>query len=86
MLHARIQIAANGRIVIPAEMRCELGIQPGDQIVLSVHGKELRMTTLRERIAQAQAKVRKYFPTGTRMSERLIEDRREEVRRKQGGA
>jgi len=77
----RVKVNENGRMVIPAEFRKELGIKAGDQLVLEVKDRELRLTTLRERIAQSQALVRRYIPKGPALSEELIAERREEAKR-----
>jgi AbrB family looped-hinge helix DNA binding protein len=73
----RAKVNASGRVVIPAELRKELGIKAGDQLLFEVKGRELRMTTLRERIAKVQQEMKKYFPPGTRLSDELIAERRE---------
>jgi AbrB family looped-hinge helix DNA binding protein len=78
---ARVKMNENGRVVIPAEFRKELGIQAGDHLILELENRELRLTTLRERIAQAQAMVRNYIPAGRSLSEELIAERREEAKR-----
>lgn len=82
----RVQMNENGRVVIPATVRKELGIKAGDSLFLTVIDHELRLVTQRERIARAQRLVRKYFAPGTQMSEELISDRREEaVKESQNG-
>jgi AbrB family looped-hinge helix DNA binding protein len=81
MLTARVKVNENGRIVIPAEFRKELGIEAGDQLVLEVKNRELRLMTLRERISQAQALVSRYIPAGRSLSKELIAERRVEAKR-----
>ncbi len=73
----RAKVNASGRVVIPAELRKELGIKAGDQLLFEVKGRELRMTTLQERIAKVQQEMKKYFPPGTSLSGELIAERRE---------
>ena len=77
--HATIN--ENGRIVIPASFRRVLGIRPGDTIVLRIENDELRMTTLRQRLAKAQQVVRKHVPRNTSLVDELIAERREAARR-----
>jgi AbrB family looped-hinge helix DNA binding protein len=77
--HATIN--ENGRIVIPAPFRRALGIRPGDTIVLRIENDELRMTTLRQRLAKAQQVVRKHVPRNTSLVDELIAERREAARR-----
>jgi AbrB family looped-hinge helix DNA binding protein len=50
--HTRIN--QNGRVAIPASFRRALGIESGDTIVLRIENDELRITTLRQRLAKAQ--------------------------------
>ena len=78
---ARIRINENGRVVIPASFRKALGIQCGDEIVLRVVDHELRITTLKNRVARAQQHIARYLGKGGRLSEELIADRRAESRR-----
>ena len=77
--HTRIN--ENGRVVIPASFRRALGIQPGDTVVLRIENNELRMTTLRRRLAKAQQLVRKHVTQATSLVDELIAERREAARR-----
>lgn len=72
-----MRVNANGRVVIPASFRKALGIHPGDQIVLRVEGDELRITTLRNRIREAQKLVQPYLEPGQSLADELIQERRE---------
>jgi len=76
MEELRVRINENGRIVIPASIRSALGIGPGDEMVLKVKDGELRITTVRNRIAKAQQLVGHYLKRGTRLSDELIAERR----------
>jgi AbrB family looped-hinge helix DNA binding protein len=77
--HTRIN--ENGRLVIPAAFRRALGIQPGDTVVLRIENNELRITTLRQRLAKAQQLVRKHVARTTSLVDELIAERREAARR-----
>ncbi len=72
----RVRINQNGRVVIPAPFRKALGIRVGDEIVLRVEENELRMTTLKNRLARAQNRIGRYLGKGARLSEELIAERR----------
>lgn len=72
----RVRINQNGRVVIPAPFRKALGIRVGDEIVLRVEENELRITTLKNRLARAQNRIGGYLKKGTRLSEELIAERR----------
>ena len=80
-LSARTQIGEKGRLVIPAQMREELGIKPGDTVELRVENHEVRISTLRGRIKRAQERVRQFVPEGVLLSEELSAERREAAKR-----
>jgi AbrB family looped-hinge helix DNA binding protein len=65
-----------GRLVIPAEYRRALGVEPGDELVLVLEENSVRVLTPREGIRRAQALVRSYVQEGTRLSDELIQERR----------
>jgi AbrB family looped-hinge helix DNA binding protein len=78
---ARVTVNENGRLVIPVAFRSALGINPGDEVVLRIEDDELRITTLRQRIAQAQRLVRKYVKPGVSLVDELLSERRAEARK-----
>ena len=80
-LEVRVPINENGRLVMPAAFRNALGINPGDEVVLRIEDDELRITTLRQRIAQAQRLVRKYVKPGVSLVDELLAERRAEARK-----
>ena len=65
-------------MVIPAEYRRALGVEVGDELVLTLEEGVLRVTTPREAIRRAQALVRSYVLEGRSLSDELIADRRRE--------
>lgn len=76
------KINENGRIVIPAALRKQMGIKAGESVFMEVDGGVLRMEPHRARIRRIQEEFRKLVPPGaTLMSDQLIADRREEARR-----
>jgi len=78
---ARTRLNENGRLVIPVSFRRAVGINPRDEVVLRIEDDELRITTLKLRIARAQRLVRKYVKPGTSLVDELIAERREEDRK-----
>lgn len=74
-------MSANGRVVIPVMARKRLHLEPGEELLLSVEGDELRLRSVRVAVAEAQAAVRRYVKSGERLSDELIKDRRREAGR-----
>ena len=72
------KLGEGGRLVIPAEYRRELGVESGDELVLVLEEKTMRVLTPREAVRRAQALVRSYIPEGRMLSDELIEERRRE--------
>lgn len=81
MSQARARLNENGRVLIPASFRAALGIEAGDELVMQLDEKELRITTMKHRLERAQNRVRSYVKPGTRLSDELIADRREAAKR-----
>ena len=75
------RINENGRVVIPASFRRALGIKSGDTVVLRIENDELRITTLRQRVARAQHIVRRHVAPTASLVDELIAERREAARR-----
>jgi AbrB family looped-hinge helix DNA binding protein len=71
------QVSAGGRIVIPAEIRREMGINSGDEVILSYHDGELHISTRKQRLQQAKAIV-KACASDVSLAEQLLEERRAE--------
>jgi AbrB family looped-hinge helix DNA binding protein len=82
MSTARARIDRTGRILIPAKLRVELNVGPGDPVVLETSGDELRVRPYRLAIREAQAIIRKYIPDRDRsLVDELIAERRKEAER-----
>ena len=77
----KTKLGKGGRVVIPAEYRKRLGIEPGDEIIVTFKDGEIKITTVREAVRRAQAIVRRFVPEGRMLSDELIRERREEAAR-----
>ena len=77
----RMRVNQNGRVVIPAPYRKALGINIGDEVVLRIEDQELRITTLKRRIEQAQRLVHRPVKPGKSLVDELIAERHEAARR-----
>ena len=71
-----VELAAGGRVVIPAAMRSALGMKIGDRLTVRLQGNELRIHTYEEGLRQANALVDKYLPKES--VEEFLRRRREE--------
>ena len=73
----RTRVTGGGRVVIPAELRRQLGLQPGAEVMLDVTDGELRIRSMQRAIELAQALVHSVVPQGVSLADELIRDRRE---------
>jgi AbrB family looped-hinge helix DNA binding protein len=80
---AKMRISPNGRIVIPAAIRQQLGVKPGDPILMDVEDGVLRLESYPSRIARIQREMAQYITPGVSMADELIAERRAEARREQ---
>lgn len=76
----KVAVGPQGRLVVPAEIRRELGFAPGDVLIATVEDGRLvlqkRETVLR-RLRQRFA----HIPPGVSLADELIAERRAEARR-----
>ncbi len=73
------KVQDGGRIVIPAEYRRALGLNVGDDVILSLEAEEIRILSRKEAGGRAKALVRRYVPEGTVLSDELLAERRREA-------
>lgn len=79
--YLRTRIGEKGRVVIPASIRKQLGVEVGDEVDLHVEENELRISTLESRLAKTRERLRKFAKPGRLMSDELISERRGEADR-----
>ena len=72
MTAIKTKLGKGGRVVIPAEYRKRLGIEPGDEIIVTFKDGEIKITTVREAVRRAQAIVRRFVPEGVSLVDELI--------------
>jgi hypothetical protein len=58
-----------------------LGISARDEVVLRLEDNELRITTLKQRIARAHRHARKYVKPGVSMVDEFLAGQREDAKR-----
>lgn len=76
----KVAIGPQGRVVIPSEIRRELGLASGDVLVAFVEGQRLVLEK-REGVLQRMQRRFAHIPTGVSLAGGLIADRRAESRR-----
>jgi len=81
MTEAKLRVNENGRVVIPAEFRKTLGINPGDEVIVRLEDDELRITTMKKRIERAQRRAERYRRSGVSIVDEFIAERREAAKR-----
>ena len=75
----RTKLDRRGRLLIPAKLRKQLDLRPGDAVILETSGHELHLRPYRQAIREAQAIIARHIPDRDRsLVDELIEDRRRE--------
>lgn len=81
----RVQVAGNGRLSLPIELRRKLGLEKGGSLTVELEGDEARLLTVAARVRRAQRLMREALgdrPPPT--VEELIAWKRDEARRDAG--
>lgn len=81
MTSQRVKLVEGGKLVIPAAFRREMGIKPGDTLIVEMDEGELRVRSLPSAIQRVQARMRELNPEGRSLVEELIAERRAEAAR-----
>ncbi len=78
-----LQLGPQGRVVIPAELRRELQLESGDQLVAHVEQDRLVLEKPEAILRRIRASLAG-LPQDVLLSEELIKERREEAKREAG--
>ena len=73
-----------GRLVIPARLRRELGIEAGDELILRLDEEGLHLSTPAQALTRAQAFVRDLGLEGRDLAAELVAERRREAAEEDG--
>jgi antitoxin PrlF len=76
-----VTMASNGRIVIPATIRNQIGMPKGGSFVAHVENGEVRLEPIAHAIARVQALVNQHVPSGVSLADELSSERRTEAKR-----
>ena len=74
-----VNVAENGRMVLPAEVRRAIGLDGAGQLRIEVTEGGAQITTRRQALLRARARIRSIVPATRSLSEELVADRRREV-------
>jgi len=80
--HVRVDSA--GRILIPAEVREHLRIEPGQNLILAEDEGGIRLQTFEQAVKAVQKTFAPYRVSGISVVDELIREREEEARRENG--
>jgi AbrB family looped-hinge helix DNA binding protein len=75
-LKAQATIGEKGRLVIPAAIREELKLEPGEVLDMYVENHELHISTRQGRLMRAKQRLRRFAKPGILASDELSADRR----------
>lgn len=78
MLQAKTTIASGGRIVIPSEIRNELNLKVGEEVLLKVESGQIHIISYKQAVKKAQDTVRKYNKKKLSLKDLLFKQRKEE--------
>jgi AbrB family looped-hinge helix DNA binding protein len=79
--HTILHIAANGRVVIPSDLREKLGVRGGGKMIARLVDGALVLEPRDVAIRRARRLVAKYVPKDTNLIGELIAERRAEAQR-----
>jgi AbrB family looped-hinge helix DNA binding protein len=79
--HTVVNVAANGRVVIPADLREKLGVRGGGKMIARLVEGALVLEPRDVAIRRARQLVAKYVPKDANLIDELIAERRAEAQR-----
>ncbi len=77
--NVKSRLNANGRIVIPSEIRKRMGLNPGDDVLMTLDDGVLKIESQLARIQRIQEELKPFAKSGLRASDELVAERREEA-------
>jgi AbrB family looped-hinge helix DNA binding protein len=76
------RMSKEGRVLIPASVREELGLNVNEPLALYVQDGEVRIVSRVHAVRQLQQRMAKYKKSGESVVDELLKERREEAKRK----
>jgi bifunctional DNA-binding transcriptional regulator/antitoxin component of YhaV-PrlF toxin-antitoxin module len=81
MRRERVTLDRDGRVLLPVAFCAELGLQPGDALVVECDGDSLLVRSPDAALQETQHYFRQFVPAGVSVVDELIADRRAEAER-----
>ena len=75
------KIDNTGRLLIPSQIRQDMGLSGGDEVIVAYNGKELRVYTRDQALRKLQSYARSLVPRGVSVVDELTAERRKEAAR-----
>lgn len=79
--YERLKLGEGGRFVIPAAMREEIGVKPGEDLILCVENGELRVRSWLRNLKRVQSELAALKGPGGSVVDDFLKERREEQHR-----
>jgi bifunctional DNA-binding transcriptional regulator/antitoxin component of YhaV-PrlF toxin-antitoxin module len=57
----KAQVSPSGRLSLPADFRKAVGLEKGGTVIVELDGNDIRVRTVQEAVARAQALARRLF-------------------------
>jgi bifunctional DNA-binding transcriptional regulator/antitoxin component of YhaV-PrlF toxin-antitoxin module len=76
MEHFRVQVASNGRMVLPMSLRQQLHVERGGLLIIRTDEDRLVLESVDDAVRRAQALVRQYAPHAENVANELLAERR----------
>lgn len=73
------KLITGGKVVVPAELRRKMGLEPGDTLIFEEEEGKVVLKTYRQVVREVQEEFRGVAPEGVSMVDELLAERRREV-------
>lgn len=74
--YEKLRLGDGGRLVIPAAMRAEMGVRPGDTLIAHMEEGELRLISRNRALHQVQEKAKQRKRPGESVVDEFLAERR----------
>ena len=80
-----VRVDSSGRIVLPAEIRSRLHIEPGAELIVSEESDGLKVKSYEQVLRELQTYYQSLVKPGELVSEQLLQERRQAATREWSG-